>query len=156
MASVLELVKYYQHSLEKNSHDEPKILKCIDKLSHLDVTVQHLQETGIGRTVNALRKEPGDVGPAARALVYKWKAMVAAESSDNEGESNTENTHNGQRNDKDREPDNSQYTKNQSEHRESISTAPKTNQQVHRDMNGHHGGSKRKSHSSEVNIIDIL
>lgn len=54
------------------------------------MTVQHLQETGIGRTVNALRKEPGDVGPAARALVYKWKAMVAAESSDNEGESNTE------------------------------------------------------------------
>lgn len=52
----------------------------------MDVTVQHLQETGVGRTVNALRKEPGDVGPAAKALVYKWKLMVAAEESDQEAE----------------------------------------------------------------------
>lgn len=41
--------------------------------------MQHLQETGVGRTVNALRKEPGDVGTAARALVNKWKLMVASE-----------------------------------------------------------------------------
>lgn len=46
------------------------------------MTVQHLQDTGVGRTMNALRKEPGDVGQAARALVYKWKLMVAAEESD--------------------------------------------------------------------------
>lgn len=63
-----------------------QILKCINKLFQLDVTVQHLQETGVGRTVNALRKEPGDVGQAARALVYKWKVMVAAEESDQEGD----------------------------------------------------------------------
>ena len=65
-----------------------QILKCIDKLYNLDVKVQHLQETGVGRTVNALRKEPGDVGQAARALVYKWKMMVAAEESDQEDHNN--------------------------------------------------------------------
>lgn len=41
--------------------------------------MQHLQDTGVGRTVNALRKEQGDVGTAARALVNKWKLMVASE-----------------------------------------------------------------------------
>lgn len=67
-----------------------QVLKCIDKLFNLDVTVQHLQETGVGRTVNALRKEPGDVGHAARALVYKWKLMVAAEESDQDGDHNND------------------------------------------------------------------
>lgn len=50
----------------------------------MKVTVQHLQDTGVGRTVNALRKEPGEIGQAARALVLKWKVMVAAEESDHE------------------------------------------------------------------------
>lgn len=61
-----------------------QILKAIDKLFALDVKVSHLQETGVGRTVNALRKDPGNVGKVARALVYKWKEMVAAEESDQE------------------------------------------------------------------------
>jgi transcription elongation factor B polypeptide 3 len=42
--------------------------------------------------VNALRKYEGDTGEAAKALVAKWKAMVAAEdSSDGEGQSEAEN-----------------------------------------------------------------
>jgi transcription elongation factor B polypeptide 3 len=41
------------------------------------VTVQHLQVTGIGRTVNALRKIENGVGDAAKRLVAKWKIMVA-------------------------------------------------------------------------------
>lgn len=59
-------------------------MHCLGKLHRLRITVQHLQETGIGRTVNSLRKDDGDVGVAAKALVAKWKAMVAAESSDEE------------------------------------------------------------------------
>lgn len=65
------------------------------------MTVQHLQETGIGRTVNSLRKDDGEVGVAAKALVTKWKSMVAAEEStdndekpdeDNETEEGMQNT----------------------------------------------------------------
>lgn len=67
-----------------------QVLRCIDKLFNLAVTVQHLQETGVGRTVNALRKEPGEVGQAARSLVYKWKLMVAAEESDTETDTNND------------------------------------------------------------------
>lgn len=58
-----------------------QILHCISKLYNLPVTVQHLQETGVGRTVNSFRKYDGSVGDASKALVYKWKRMVAAEDS---------------------------------------------------------------------------
>lgn len=45
----------------------------------MPVTVAHLQDTGIGRTINSLRKYNGDVGTASKAIVYKWKNMVARE-----------------------------------------------------------------------------
>lgn len=48
--------------------------------------MEHLQETGIGRTVNALRKDEGEIGVAAKALVAKWKTMVASEEPTNEEE----------------------------------------------------------------------
>ncbi|KAK3932462.1 Transcription elongation factor B polypeptide 3, partial [Frankliniella fusca] len=63
------------------------ILHCINKLYSLPVTVQHLQDTGVGKTINSLRKSEGEVGESARALVYKWKQMVEEES-ENEQEPN--------------------------------------------------------------------
>lgn len=66
-----------------------QILHCISKLCNLPVTVQHLQETGVGRTVNALRKYEGGIGDAAKALVAKWKVMVASEET-SEGEDEDE------------------------------------------------------------------
>lgn len=53
------------------------------------MTVQHLQETGVGRTVNGLRKFDGNIGDAAKALVFKWKNMVADEDSSDEDEEET-------------------------------------------------------------------
>ena len=35
------------------------------------------QETGIGKTVNNVRKLEGDVGELAKKLVTRWKSMVA-------------------------------------------------------------------------------
>lgn len=56
-------------------------------MSSLPVTVGHLQDTGIGKTVNALRKHEDGVGESARALVKKWKDMVhQAYASDDEDE----------------------------------------------------------------------
>lgn len=49
----------------------------------MPITVAHLQDTGIGRTVNSLRKYNGDVGSASRAIVSKWKTMVAKEEEEN-------------------------------------------------------------------------
>lgn len=46
--------------------------------------MEHLQETGVGRTVNNLRKYDGEVGYASKALVSKWKTMVATEEAEND------------------------------------------------------------------------
>ena len=87
--SVEDKIKHYQRNIEKCDDNEDRILHCISKLSNLPVTVQHLQETGVGRTVNALRKYDGGIGDAAKALVAKWKAMVASEET-SEGEDEDE------------------------------------------------------------------
>lgn len=55
------------------------MLHCLNKLTKLPIGVEHLQATGIGRTINGMRKVEGAVGEEARALVNKWKEMVAAE-----------------------------------------------------------------------------
>ncbi|XP_034934228.1 transcription elongation factor B polypeptide 3 [Chelonus insularis] len=86
---IINQIHHYQRSIEKYSDNEKRILHCIEKLYMLPVTVQHLQETGVGRTVNGLRKYEGTVGDAAKALVAKWKTMVVDEESSDgdEGES---------------------------------------------------------------------
>ncbi|XP_069357749.1 transcription elongation factor B polypeptide 3-like isoform X2 [Maniola hyperantus] len=149
MASILDLVRHYQHCIEKYPNDEQKVLKCIDKLYNLGVTVQHLQETGVGRTVNALRKEPGDVGQAARALVYKWKVMVAAEESDQEGEHNNETSnYNGHEHGRDYD-NNPSESRNRHDKPEKYDKTPKIEEKHYKQSNGDHSGSKRKYHSSE-------
>lgn len=85
-----------------------QLLHCIAKLYRLPVSVQHLQETGIGRTVNGLRKFDGEVGVAAKALVSKWKSMVAAEESEDGGGGEQQsggNNHYDQQQDEDDEDD---------------------------------------------------
>lgn len=86
MTSIVENIKHYQKSIDRSLNDESRLLHCIAKLYRLPVSVQHLQETGIGRTVNGLRKYDGEVGVAAKALVSKWKSMVAAEESEDGGD----------------------------------------------------------------------
>ncbi|XP_052739704.1 transcription elongation factor B polypeptide 3 [Bicyclus anynana] len=155
MASILDLIKHYQHSIEKYPNDEQKVLKCIDKLYNLGVTVQHLQETGVGRTVNALRKEPGDVGQAARALVYKWKVMVAAEESDQEENIDDDTTnHNGYDNRRDYDSNPSE-SRNRHDKQEKYDRKQKTEEKHHTQSNGDHSGNKRKYHSSEEEDHDI-
>lgn len=78
-ASILGVIQHYQKSIEHSQDDEGRLLHCINKLYKLPVKVEHLQETGVGKTVNSLRKYNGEIGVAAKALVTKWKAMVAAE-----------------------------------------------------------------------------
>ncbi|KAL4711411.1 hypothetical protein ACJJTC_016165 [Scirpophaga incertulas] len=146
MANVLDLVKHYQHAIEKYSKDEQKILRSIDKLFNLDVTVQHLQETGVGRTVNALRKEPGTVGQAARALVYKWKLMVAAEESDQEDHTDTV-AQNGNENGRDSDDNARNYSSNTQLKPEAV-RRPSYNSENNL-SNGDYTGGKRRYRSSE-------
>ncbi|RVE43000.1 hypothetical protein evm_012346 [Chilo suppressalis] len=153
MATVLDLVKHYQHAIEKYPNDEQRVLKSIDKLFNLDVTVQHLQDTGVGRTVNALRKEPGNVGQAARALVCKWKLMVAAEESDHDGDQNPDtNNYNGHDNGRDSDDNVKKSSNNKQDYNERALSKAKSE---YKQENGHHSGNKRKNHSSEEEEPDV-
>ncbi|KAL1377924.1 hypothetical protein pipiens_015924 [Culex pipiens pipiens] len=112
MTSIVENIKHYQKSIDRALNDESRLLHCIAKLYRLPVSVQHLQETGIGRTVNGLRKYDGEVGVAAKALVSKWKSMVAAEESEDGagGEQQSGgNNHYDQQHDEDDEDDEDNY-----------------------------------------------
>ncbi|XP_037073997.1 transcription elongation factor B polypeptide 3-like [Pollicipes pollicipes] len=73
-ASLLEIVEHYQKKVERYS-DEDKILHCFSKLQRLPITVDVLSRTGVGKTVNAFRRDPGPVGLKSRELVSKWKRI---------------------------------------------------------------------------------
>ncbi|KAG7157075.1 Elongin-A-like [Homarus americanus] len=88
MSNVAEQIHLYQRKLEKyaKGKETDKLLYYIHKLKYLDVTVSHLEVTGVGRSVNSLRHHEGLVGEKARALVNKWKVMVKAEEDEGEDE----------------------------------------------------------------------
>lgn len=48
-------------------------------MKKLSIRTVHLEETGVGRTVNALKKFGGEVGATAKLLVANWKMMVLEE-----------------------------------------------------------------------------
>uniref|UniRef100_A0A1B6DQY4 TFIIS N-terminal domain-containing protein n=1 Tax=Clastoptera arizonana TaxID=38151 RepID=A0A1B6DQY4_9HEMI len=79
--NIVDQIKHYQRDIDRCPHKSDRMIRCIQRLCVIPVTVQHLQETGIGRSVNSLRKYGGETADAAKALVTKWKAMVAAEES---------------------------------------------------------------------------
>lgn len=72
--SLIEVVQHYKKKIERNS-DEQKILHCFDKLMLLPITLDILSETGVGKTVNAFRRDQGIVGCRSRELVSKWKRI---------------------------------------------------------------------------------
>ncbi|XP_077193699.1 elongin-A [Paroedura picta] len=72
--SVLEVVGKLQSRLSGSSEPK-KLLKSLKKLSELPITVDILLETGVGKTVNGLRKHEL-VGDFAKDLVARWKKLV--------------------------------------------------------------------------------
>ncbi|CAM9715688.1 unnamed protein product [Lampetra planeri] len=81
MASVYDEVAILQGRLQREKHGD-KVLKILKKLHALPVTVEILAETGVGKSVNSLRKDPR-VGDVARALVLEWKKLVPQDESEN-------------------------------------------------------------------------
>ncbi|KAL4666985.1 hypothetical protein H8958_005965 [Nasalis larvatus] len=75
--SALQVVEKLQARLVANP-DPKKLLKYLKKLSTLPITVDILAETGVGKTVNSLRKHE-HVGSFARDLVAQWKKLVPVE-----------------------------------------------------------------------------
>ncbi|XP_059215369.1 elongin A, like isoform X2 [Centropristis striata] len=55
------------------------VVKILQKLKDLDITLDVLSETGIGKTVNSLRRHE-QAGELAKSLVRDWKRLVPKES----------------------------------------------------------------------------
>ncbi|KAG5895381.1 hypothetical protein JTB14_029604 [Gonioctena quinquepunctata] len=83
---ILKSIQYYQERLERYlpNKNEDKMLYVIKKFNKLPIKTAHLESTGVGRTVNALKKYEGKVGEAAKELVASWKEMVMREERENQ------------------------------------------------------------------------
>jgi len=77
----LEVLEHYNKKMKKYEEHPDVLLRCLTKLDQVRVNISLLQDTGIGRTVSALKKKYGDseVGAISRDLVSKWKGVVARE-----------------------------------------------------------------------------
>ena len=79
-----EAVLHYKRKLTRHLDDESPdiVLHCLDKLEQIPVNIEILQETGIGKIVNHLKKSETAaeiVIEKARFVVQKWKDIVANE-----------------------------------------------------------------------------
>ncbi|XP_073471399.1 elongin-A [Aquarana catesbeiana] len=75
--SVVEVVEKLQSRLSASAEPK-KLLKTLKRLSELPITFDILVDTGIGKTVNGLRKHEF-VGELAKNLVAQWKKLVPQE-----------------------------------------------------------------------------
>ncbi|KAM9847510.1 elongin A, like [Aulostomus maculatus] len=67
------------------------VLKILQKLQDLDITLDILAETGIGKTVNSLRTHE-EAGDLAKLLVRGWKKLVPKKSSSHTVDGNASDT----------------------------------------------------------------
>uniref|UniRef100_A0A8B9JTK7 Elongin A, like n=1 Tax=Astyanax mexicanus TaxID=7994 RepID=A0A8B9JTK7_ASTMX len=67
---VLQLKQQLKESAEGHT-----LLKILKKLQELDITLDILAETGIGKVVNSFRKHDY-AGEVAKSLIYRWKKLV--------------------------------------------------------------------------------
>lgn len=93
-----------------------QLLHYLGRLSRLRITVQDLADTGIGRTVNSLSRNEGQIGAAADTLVRRWKQMVSEQQtqaeqrrqSEEESDSNSGSSEDEEDEDEENPPPNSQ------------------------------------------------
>jgi len=95
--SELEFLEHYNKKILKHGDNQEVLLKSLGKLDQVRVTIDLLAQTGVGKTVSALKKKYGDseIGTLSRDLVAKWKASVAKEEEDRENEESEEVVENG-------------------------------------------------------------
>ncbi len=81
-AMVIEAVTHYKKKLLRHVNDEKAdvVLHCLAKLNRVPMTIEVLQETGVGRIVNQLKKSTdpeSQVAEDAKNIVRKWKEIVS-------------------------------------------------------------------------------
>ena len=81
-STAMEAVVHYKKKLLRHVSDQESnvLLHCLIKLDRVPMTIDILQETGVGKVVNSLKKEldpDSEVAQLARNIVVKWKDIVA-------------------------------------------------------------------------------
>nr|GFB28586.1 transcription elongation factor, TFIIS/CRSP70 [Tanacetum cinerariifolium] len=72
---VLRIIGVLEKSREE-SESQPTLLDSLKKLQHMDISMETLEKTGIGKTVSILKKHVSkDVSQIAKTLVKAWKDM---------------------------------------------------------------------------------
>ena len=76
-AMVIEAVTHYKRKLLRHANDEKGdvVLHCLAKLDRVPMTIEILQETGVGRVVNQLKKSTdpdSQIADEAKNIVRKW------------------------------------------------------------------------------------
>ncbi|KAA8583877.1 elongin A, like isoform X1 [Etheostoma spectabile] len=77
-SDVVKKVKRFKFQLTDTAQSAT-VVKILQKLKDLDITLDILSETGIGKTVNSLRRHE-TAGELAKSLVRGWKRLVPKES----------------------------------------------------------------------------
>uniref|UniRef100_UPI003AAC8E27 elongin A, like n=1 Tax=Centroberyx gerrardi TaxID=166262 RepID=UPI003AAC8E27 len=77
-SDVVKKIKRFKLQLTDTA-ESATVLKILQKLKDLDITLDILAETGIGKTVNSLRRHE-QAGEFAKSLVRYWKKLVPKES----------------------------------------------------------------------------
>lgn len=76
MPSLENYIQKIHKKLNNEGLEERKIKKYLEELDRLQITLDVLKSTGIGRAVNRLRKRGSDIGDIASSLVTKWKDLL--------------------------------------------------------------------------------
>lgn len=144
----VDYIKYYKTSIEKNQNDPERLLHCLKKLENLRINVQHLQETGIGRTVNALRGLSGEAGDLALTLVHRWKSLVSEkESMSNKSDAKEEEQQPEKAIETERKSHHSKSSKENGEKNSESSSSSKKSKH-HSSSSSHHSHHNQHHHSS--------
>ena len=88
-AMVIEAVTHYKRKLQRHANDETGdvVLHCLAKLDRVPMTIEILQETGVGRIVNQLKKSTdpdSQIADEAKNIVRKWKDIVQSQEEEEE------------------------------------------------------------------------
>ncbi|KXJ16746.1 Transcription elongation factor B polypeptide 3 [Exaiptasia diaphana] len=142
MSSSEKYISKIKKKLSSSDLEEKKILKYLRHLEDVEVNVEILKNTGIGKLVNGLKKYEGIVGDAASSLVLKWKTTVTKqqESPTQENTSSSKSSKNSLLN---------------SEIHESKRTERKTSEKYNQDSCNKKEESKAKIKGPSLQLCDI-
>ncbi|XP_028966705.1 transcription elongation factor B polypeptide 3 [Galendromus occidentalis] len=134
----VDKIKEYCRRLEKHSEDRAVLKDTLYKLNKMEVTVDILQKTGIGKVVNGIKHRGGKTGDMAADLIKKWRNVVDREAEQEHEEDNNNNS-NGSSHHKSevkKESHHNHHHRESKKHKESSSSSHRRIEKVTKDRSG--------------------